>query len=69
MYMEKVSKITIIWGNSFNEFKEEVSKKTACSETTANSKEELAECARNKKVLPTILKWAESNMKQKGGQK
>ena len=58
-----------IWGNSFNEFKEEVAKKTTCSETTANSQEELAQCARNKKVLPTILKWAESNMKQKGGQK
>ena len=61
-----------IWGNSLNEFKEEVAKKTACSEATANSKEELAECARNKKVLPTIVKWAESNMKQskqKGGQK
>ena len=58
-----------IWGDSFNDFKEKVAKKTTCSEATANSQEELAECARNKKVLPTILKWAESNMKQKGGQK
>lgn len=58
-----------IWGDSFNYFKETVAKKMTCSEATANSQEELAECARNKKVLPTILKWAESNMKQKGGQK
>lgn len=59
-----------IWGgDSFDKFKEEVTKKIACSETTANSKEELVECAKNKKILPPILKWAESNMKQKGGQK
>ena len=54
---------------SFNNFKEVVAKMTTCSEATANSKEELAECQRNKKILPPILKWAESNMKQKGGQK
>lgn len=59
----------IMRDNSFDKFKEEVAKKTTCSETTANSKEELAECAKNKRILPTILKWAESNMKQKGGQK
>ncbi len=49
---------------SFDDFKEKVTKKTACSEATANSKEELVECAKNKKILPPILKWAESNMKQ-----
>lgn len=55
--------------DSFNDFKKEVAKQTTCSETTANSREELAECAKNKKILPPIVKWAESNMKQKGGQK
>lgn len=61
-----------IWGSSFNGFKDSVAKKIACSETTANSKEELVECAKNKKILPPIVKWAESNVKQskqKGGQK
>lgn len=57
------------FGNNFNDFKEEVAKKTTCSETTANSKEELVKCEKNKKILLPILKWAESNMKQKGGQK
>lgn len=54
---------------SFDKFKKQVARETTCSEATANSKEELVECAKNKKILLPILKWAESNMKQKGGQK
>lgn len=61
----------LLWYNSFDDFKNkfknknEVAKKTTCSEATANSKEELVECAKNKKILPPpIVKWAESNMKQ-----
>lgn len=57
----------LLWGDSFDDFKEKVAKKTACSEATVNSKEELVKCAKNKKILPPILKWAESNMKQKDG--
>ncbi len=55
---------------SFDNFKNDVALLTKCSEATVNSKEELAKCQRNKKILPPILKWAESNMKQskqKGG--
>ena len=54
----------ILWSDSFDDFKERVAKETTCSEATANSKEELVECTNNKKVLPAILQWAESNMKQ-----
>lgn len=52
--------------SSFNSFKKDVEYKSnkKCSEATANSKEELAECQKNKKILPPILKWAQSNMKQ-----
>lgn len=55
---------------SFESFKKEAALLTECSEATVNSKEELAKCQRNKKILPPILKWAQSNMKQskqKGG--
>lgn len=49
---------------SFDNFKKQVAEETTCNEATANSKEELVQCAKNKKILPPIAQWAESIIKQ-----